>query len=104
MPTGVALALEELRQGTLYHRVGADDGYCGCRLVLSHLLSVSPLAYEKRAGALRPRPPPGSPYRRRDIRVPWRMTIWGAEAQPLKQRKVYITKRAGSCRRRLPVC
>jgi hypothetical protein len=27
-PNGVALALEELRQGTLYHRVGADDSYC----------------------------------------------------------------------------
>jgi len=25
-PNGIALALEELGQGTLYHRVGADDG------------------------------------------------------------------------------
>jgi hypothetical protein len=32
VPNGVALALEELRQGTLYHRVGADDSYCGCGL------------------------------------------------------------------------
>ena len=62
-PNGVALVFKELRQGPLYHRVGADDGYRGCGLVLSHLLAVAPLAYalayEKRAGALRPRPPSG---------------------------------------------
>jgi hypothetical protein len=50
-PNGVALVLKELRQGPLYHRVGADDGYRGCGLVLSHLLAVAPLAYEKRAEA-----------------------------------------------------